>query len=100
MDYGAKTEYLEAYLGQESARKNSNIANDKMDNQSFFGFLLASFQNMNEAMRPGAAIYIFHAESTGLQFRQAYQEAGLKLSQCLISIFRKYCKCESRVKKG
>lgn len=84
VDYGAKTEYLEAYLGQESTRKNSNIANDKMDNQSFFGFLLASFQNMNEAMRPGAAIYIFHAESTGLQFRQAYQEAGLKLSQCLI----------------
>lgn len=26
----------------------------------------------------------FHAESTGLQFRQAYSDAGLKLAQCLI----------------
>ena len=31
-----------------------------------------------------AAIYVFHAESTGLQFRQAYSDAGLKLAQCLI----------------
>ena len=51
---------------------------------SFYQFLLAAFQNMNEAMRPGAGIYVFHAESTGLQFRQAYADAGLKLSQCLI----------------
>ena len=47
-------------------------------------FLLAAFQNFNQAMRPGAAIYVFHAESTGLQFRQAYADAGLKMAQCLI----------------
>ncbi len=35
-------------------------------------------------MRPGAAIYVFHAESSGLQFRQAYADAGLKMAQCLI----------------
>lgn len=84
VDYGAKTAFLSEYLGQEESRKNSTIKNDKMDTQSFYRFLLAAFQNMNEAMRPGAAIYVFHAESTGLQFRQAYREAGLKLSQCLI----------------
>jgi DNA modification methylase len=55
-----------------------------MDAQSFYDFLLAAFQNANDAMRPGAAIYVFHAESTGLQFRQAYSDAGLKLAQCLI----------------
>ena len=84
VDYGAKTEFLEAYLGQEGSRKNSTIENDHMDTGSFYSFLLAAFQNFNEAMRPGAAIYVFHAESTGLQFRQAYADAGLKLSQCLV----------------
>jgi DNA modification methylase len=84
VDYGAKTEFLEAYLGQEGTRQNSTIQNDHMDNLSFYQFLLAAFQNMNEAMRTGAAIYVFHAESTGLQFRQAYADAGLKLAQCLI----------------
>jgi DNA modification methylase len=55
-----------------------------MDNQSFYNFLLDAFRNMNDAMRPGAAAYVFHAESTGLQFRQAYADAGLKMAQCLI----------------
>lgn len=84
VDYGAKTEFLEAYLGQESSRTNSNIQNDHMDSLSFYEFLLAAFQNINDAMRPGAAAYVFHAESTGLQFRQAYADAGLKMAQCLI----------------
>jgi DNA modification methylase len=84
VDYGAKTEFLAAYLGQEGSRSNSTIENDNMDAQSFYNFLLAAFQNANDAMRPGAAIYVFHAESTGLQFRQAYSDAGLKLAQCLI----------------
>ena len=84
VDYGAKTEFLESYLGQEGSRANSTIENDHMDALSFYKFLLASFQNMNQAMRPGAAIYVFHAESTGLQFRQAYADAGLKMAQCLI----------------
>lgn len=82
--YGEKTAFLEGYLGQDGSRNNSTILNDKMDNLSFYQFLLAAFQRMNEAMRTGAAIYVFHAESTGLQFRQAYADAGLKLAQCLI----------------
>ena len=84
VDYGAKTEFLEEYLGQEGTRTNSTIQNDKMDALSFYSFLLAAFQNFNDAMCPGAAIYVFHAESTGLQFRQAYADAGLKVAQCLI----------------
>ncbi len=84
VDYGAKAEFLEAYLGQEGTRQNSEIQNDHMDSLSFYQFLLAAFQNMSQAMNAGAAIYVFHAESTGLQFRQAYADAGLKLAQCLI----------------
>ena len=35
VDYGAKTEFLEAYLGQEGSRKNSTIENDHMDHRQF-----------------------------------------------------------------
>ena len=82
--YGEKTEFLNGYLGQEDSRENSTILNDQMDTLSFYSFLLEAFRNFNESMRPGAAIYVFHAESTGFQFRQAYADAGLKMAQCLI----------------
>lgn len=81
VDYGEKTEHLANY---GYGKKLADIKNDKMDVQSFYEFLLLAFQSMNEAMRQGAAIYVFHAESSGAQFRQAYTDAGLKLSQCLI----------------
>ena len=84
VDYGAKVGFLNDYLDQTDSRTNSVIENDHMDAASFYSFLLAAFQAMNDAMRTGAAIYVFHAESTGLQFRQAYSDAGLKLAQCLI----------------
>ncbi|MGN0706592.1 MAG: site-specific DNA-methyltransferase [Faecalibacterium sp.] len=84
VDYGAKVGFLNGYLDQTDSRTNSVIQNDHMDTASFYSFLLAAFQSMNDAMRPGAGIYVFHAESTGLQFRQAYNDAGLKLAQCLV----------------
>ena len=84
VDYGAKAEFLEGRLGQKGSRTNNVIENDHMDALSFYKFLLAAFQNMNQSMRPGAAIYVFHAESTGFQFRQASADAGLKMAQCLI----------------
>ena len=82
--YGEKAEFLQTYAGKGNSRSSSTIQNDKMGNHAFYEFLLAAFRNMNEAMRPGAAIYVFHAESTGFHFRQAYADAGLKLAQCLI----------------
>ena len=84
VDYGGKTEFLQEALGQIDSRGNSRIRNDNMDSHSFYRFLFDAFRNVREAMRPGASIYVFHAESTGLQFRQAYVDAGFKLAQCLI----------------
>lgn len=81
VDYAEKTQHL-AKNGYGFT--HADIANDHMDTRSFSDFLLSAFQNANDAMRPGAAIYVFHAESTGLQFRQAFQDAGLRFSQCLI----------------
>lgn len=84
VNYGDKAEMLENYLEGKGHRIKSHIQNDNMDNASFYEFMLATYQSAYECMRAGAAIYVFHAESTGHIFRQAFLEAGLKLSQCLI----------------
>lgn len=83
VNYGDKAEMLDTYL-QKGHRNNSRIKNDNMDNESFYSFMLQIYQSAYEFMREGAAIYIFHAESTGHIFRQAFLDAGLKLAQCLI----------------
>lgn len=84
VNYGDKAEMLDTYLPGKGHRNTSHIKNDNMDNVSFYQFMLQIYQSAYEAMREGAAIYVFHAESTGHIFRQAFLDAGLKLAQCLI----------------
>lgn len=60
------------------------IENDKMDNDSFYEFLLEAHKRMYEVADDGASLYVFHADSEGLNFRKAFIEAGFKLSQCCI----------------
>lgn len=61
------------------------IENDKFKtNEAFFQFLLASFKNLAENSKSGAAIYVCHADSEGLNFRRAFLEAGFLLKQCII----------------
>ncbi|GAB3233094.1 DNA modification methylase [Hymenobacter seoulensis] len=60
------------------------IENDSMDNASFREFLYDYYTNCFTFMKLGAPIYVFHADSEGANFRLAMQEAGLKLSQCLV----------------
>lgn len=83
VNYGDKADMLDTYL-QKGHRNNSRIKNDNMDNESFYSFMLQIYQSAYEFMREGAAIYVFHAESTGHIFRQAFLDAGLKLAQCII----------------
>lgn len=64
--------------------KDGSIKNDNMDEGSFEDFLQNAFLAMFESMRPGAAAYIFHADSEGLAFRRAFRDAGMKLAECLI----------------
>jgi DNA modification methylase len=56
------------------------IQNDKQDNDTFYDFLLAAFKNMAEHTAPGGSIYVFHADTEGLNFRKAFIEAGFHLS--------------------
>jgi DNA modification methylase len=56
------------------------IENDKQDNDTFYSFLLTAFQNMAEHTAPGGSIYVFHADTEGINFRKAFLEAGFHLS--------------------
>jgi len=56
------------------------IKNDNMDNDKFYQFLLDAFRNMEKVMAADGSIYVFHADTEGLNFRKAFSEAGFYLS--------------------
>lgn len=56
------------------------IQNDNMADNDFYNFLLASYKNMANAMAEDASIYVFHADTEGLNFRKAFVDAGFYLS--------------------
>lgn len=60
------------------------IVNDNMDDNQFYEFLKLAFKNMFDVTREGASIYVFHADTEGLNFRKAFKDAGFKLAECLI----------------
>lgn len=60
------------------------IENDNMSETEFYNFLLDSYRNMYEFARSGASIYVFHADTEGLNFRNAFKAVGFKLAQCLV----------------
>lgn len=84
VDYEAKDKALEYSYKRNTTRTNNEITNDRMEEDAFYDFLLQVFSNYCDVAKAGAAFYIFHADTEGLAFRQAFQEAGLKLRQVLI----------------
>lgn len=66
---------------EETAGK---IMNDNMKDEDFYNFLLSAFKNMNEYLADDGSIYVWHADTEGLNFRKAYKEAGFYLSGCCI----------------
>jgi len=60
------------------------IKNDHMENDAFYTFLLDAFINTEEVMAEDASIYVFHADTEGLNFRRAFSDAGFYLSGCCI----------------
>lgn len=67
------------YHGTAGKIKNDNMASD-----AFHTFLLAAFNRLHENMASDASIYVFHADTEGLNFRKAFEEAGFYLSGCCI----------------
>lgn len=60
------------------------IKNDNMANEAFYQFLLDAFTNTEKVMADDASIYVFHADTEGLNFRRAFADAGFYLSGCCI----------------
>ncbi len=56
------------------------IKNDDLKGEAFYEFLFAAFTNMEKIMANDASIYIFHADTKGLYFRRAFEDAGFHLS--------------------
>ena len=63
------------YQGTAGKIKNDNLENDK-----FYQFLFDAFTCMEKVMADDASIYVFHADTEGLNFRKAFADAGFYLS--------------------
>lgn len=66
------------------AKGKMKIANDNMEEGNFVAFLTDALQNASDVMKPGAAFYIWHADSQGFNFRLAVKNVGMEVRQCLI----------------
>ena len=67
------------YEGAAGKIKNDNLADEK-----FYQFLFDAFSNIEKVMADDASIYVFHADTEGLNFRKAFSDAGFYLSGCCI----------------
>lgn len=69
---------------QGATKDKMKIANDNMDDAAFVAFLTAAFNCAIQAMRPGAAFYVWHAASKSLEFISALKDVGMTLRETLI----------------
>lgn len=60
------------------------IKNDNLTDEKFYQFLFDAFSNIEKVMADDASIYVFHADTEGLNFRKAFSDAGFYLSGCCI----------------
>ena len=74
--------YNVAYEGGTSDKLT--IQNDDMEDEEFRQFLRDVYASADTVMKPGAAFYIWHADSEGYNFRGAAHDIGWTVRQCLI----------------
>ena len=60
------------------------IQNDSIKDEDFYSFLKSAFSAAVGCLEKGAAAYIFHADTEGLNFRRAFVDAGFHLAGCCI----------------
>lgn len=68
----------------ELGKEREPITNDALGGDAFVGFLRFAFGVCIGAMKPGATIYVSHADMRGLEFRTSFAQAGFKLAGCLV----------------
>ena len=66
---------------EETAGK---IMNDNMADADFYNFLLSAYRCMHANLADDGSIYVWHADTEGINFRTAFRDAGFYLSGCCI----------------
>ena len=74
--------YNVSYVGK--TKDALTIENDSQSDEEFEQFLVDAFSTALIAARPGAGIYVCHADSTGHVFRMAFTRSGWLLKQCIV----------------
>ena len=69
------------FRSEETAGK---IMNDNMGDEEFYNFLFSAYSCMHENLADDGSIYVWHADTEGLNFRKAFKDAGFYLSGCCI----------------
>lgn len=64
--------------------KAGSIKNDDMSDADFAAFLRDAFVGVFQAIKPGGAVYVAHADTERANFTNAFLGAGLKLSGVVI----------------
>lgn len=91
VDYAGKNKMLNK--ADNGNRIQDDIENDTMDDSAFSEFLHAAFLNASEAMRPGAAYYIWHAETVGDMFRREARESIGALREMIVWVKNNFVLC-------
>lgn len=71
-------------------KEKLTIKNDNMEDTLFYDFLIDAFKNMYDSIKSGGSIYVFHADTEALNFRNAFKTVGFKLAQCLVWVKNKF----------
>lgn len=74
--------YGVSYVGK--TKDALTIENDSVDDEGLYNLIEKSTFVAKEHLAPGAAFYIFHADSNGDIFRTAVKNAGLTIRECLV----------------
>lgn len=83
VDIGGKNEALDR-ADKGNRGKTGAIMNDKMGDADFYKFLFDMYSAVLSQMKPGAPIYVAHADVEGINFRKAFIDAGFKLQSVII----------------
>ena len=70
------------YIGK--TKDALTIQNDSMSDGSFYQFLYEFYTALGSFTKAGGAWYVWHADSKGTIFRNAMEDAGILIKQCLI----------------
>ena len=72
------------YCVNYESKLAGKIKNDNMGDSEFYQFLFDFYSCSFVVMKPGAAMYIAHADTEGANFRAALKKSGFQLKSCLM----------------